>query len=169
MLILPVEPLTRQAFSAFGDVMEADPGHQQYAINAGTSQRFHDLATLEPGAGGRLIVSIFRAQPRQLPFKVSMLERHPKASQAFMPLNGKPFLVVVAPQGDSVNPAQIRAFLASGQQGVNFAPGTWHHPLLALNGQSDFLVIDRDKPEDNCEECLLAQPLQIESLETSYA
>jgi ureidoglycolate lyase len=37
---------------------------------------------------------------------------------------------------------------------VNYAPGTWHHPLLALGRISDFLVIDRSGPADigNCDE-----------------
>ncbi|PAS95258.1 MAG: ureidoglycolate lyase [Candidatus Dactylopiibacterium carminicum] len=148
---LRVEPLSREAFVPFGEVIEAGTTADQFAINGGTSQRFHDLATLEPGTEGRLIVSIFRAQPRALPFPVRMLERHPKASQAFMPLSGRPFLVVVAPAG-ALDPGAIRAFLAQGTQGVNFAPGTWHHPLLALESVSDFLVIDRDRPEENCDE-----------------
>ena len=94
---LAIEPLTRDAFAPFGDVIEAAADHLSFPINAGTSQRFHDLARLDPGEGGRLIVSIFRAQPRRLPLAITMLERHPKASQAFMPLAGRPFLVVVAP------------------------------------------------------------------------
>jgi ureidoglycolate lyase len=36
-------------------------------------------------------------------------------------------------------------------EGVNYAPGVWHHPLLALEKESDFLVIDREGPGDNCE------------------
>jgi ureidoglycolate lyase len=157
---LHVEPLNRAAFAPFGDVIEADPAQASFAINGGTSQRFHDLAHLDPG-DGRLIVSIFRAQPRQLPLAIAMLERHPQGSQAFMPLGGNPFLVVVAPPGDRIEPAAIRAFLAHGRQGVNFAPGVWHHPLLALHGESDFLVIDRDDPNDNCDERRLERPLWL--------
>jgi ureidoglycolate lyase len=157
---LTLQPLTRAAFAPFGEVIEADERQTQFVINGGTSQRFHDLARLEPGAGGRLIVSIFRAQARTLPFAVTMLERHPKASQAFMPLSGHPYLVVVAAPG-ALDPAAIQAFLARGDQGVNFAPGTWHHPLLALAGVSDFLVLDRDDPLDNCDEHPLLVPCEL--------
>ena len=159
--ILRAEPLRRETFRPFGEVIEADRPSDAYAINSGTSQRFHDLARLDPGEGGRLIVSIFRAQPRALPFTVTGLECHPKASQAFMPLSGRPFLIVVAPIGDDVDPATVRAFMSNGRQGVNFTAGVWHHPLLALHGESDFLVIDRDRPEDNCRELTLVRPLAV--------
>ena len=155
---LPVEALTREAFALFGDVIEADASRSSFAINEGSSQRFHDLAQLDAGDGGRLVVSIFRAQPRCLPLTLTLLERHPKGSQAFMPLSGQPFLVVVAPRSDRIDRAQIRAFLANGRQGVNFAPGVWHHPLLALYSESDFLVIDRNDPHGNCEEQKLDAP-----------
>lgn len=163
MTKLFVEALSRSAFAPFGEVIEADLQQTRFAVNAGTSQRFHDLARLDPGTDGRLIVSIFRAQPRRLPFSIAMLERHPKGSQAFMPLSGRPFLVVAAPPGDSIDSGRIRAFLAHGQQGVNFAPGVWHHPLLALQTESDFLVIDRDDPASNCEECTLTQRLLLDT------
>ena len=158
---LVAEPLSRETFAPFGDVIEAAPDHLSFPINAGTSQRFHDLARLDPGTDGRLIVSIFRAQPRRLPLAITMLERHPKASQAFIPLAGHPFLVVVAPKSERIDPAQIRAFLAHGRQGINFAAGVWHHPLLALHGESDFLVIDRDDASGNCDERQLDRPLLL--------
>jgi ureidoglycolate lyase len=160
-LLLTVAPLDHKVFAPFGEVIETSQDHLSFPINDGTSRRFHDLARLDPGAGGRLIVSIFRAQPRRFPFVITMLERHPKASQAFMPLAGQPFLVVVAPRGEHIEAPQVLAFLAHGRQGVNFAPGVWHHPLLALRGESDFLVIDRDDPTGNCEERPLAQPLLL--------
>lgn len=159
---LVVEMLNPRAFAAFGEVIEANPAHTQFPINEGTSQRFHDLARLEPGADGRLIVSIFRAQARSLPFQVRMLERHPKGSQAFMPLSGRPFLIVVAPAANAPEATQIRAFVGNGRQGINFAPGVWHHPLLALQAESDFLVIDRDDPFDNCDEYILSEPLWLD-------
>ena len=162
MIELRVEALCSSAFEAFGEVIEADDRRgASFAINSGSSQRFHDLARLEPGDGGRLIVSIFRAQPRVLPLAIRALERHAKASQAFMPLCGRPFLVVVAPAGEAVEASLIRAFLATSRQGVNFAPGVWHHPLIALDEQSDFLVIDRDNPSDNCEERMLSESLVV--------
>lgn len=161
---LQVEPLDREAFAPFGEVIEATAtdSRTSYAINSGTTQRFHDLARLDPGPGGRLIVSIFRAQPRRLPLRLEKLERHPFASQAFMPLSTHAYLVVVAPGGERPDEAGLRAFLAQAGQGVNFSRGVWHHPLLALGGESDFLVIDRDRPESNCEENPLARPRSIE-------
>lgn len=171
-MMLTIEPLTREAFAPFGQVIEADPQAQtSYAINAGTSERFHKLAELDPGPDGKLVVSIFRAQPREMPFTITMLERHPLASQAFMPLQSTPFFVVVAPKGDGISTTNVRAFLAKGHQGVNFAAGVWHHPLLALGQVCDFLVIDRDEPptgSHNCDEILLTSPITLSTTITSH-
>ncbi len=150
--VLHVEALSRVAFAPFGEVIEADAATSCFMINGGNTERFHDLARIEPGPQGRAIVSIFRGQPRPLPFRVAIMERHPLGSQAFMPLSGLPYLVVVAPAGAAPTLADLRVFLAQGQQGVNYAPGVWHHPLLALGEVSDFLVIDRSGPGANCDE-----------------
>ena len=61
-----------------------------------------------------------------------MMERHPLASQAFIPMSGKPYLVVVAPAGEPPGVEDLKVFIARGDQGVNYATGVWHHPLLAL-------------------------------------
>jgi ureidoglycolate lyase len=153
--LLTVEPLTAEAFAPFGEVIAADAARTAYAINDGSSQRFHALGHVDLD-GGSAVLSIFRAQPRTLPFTVAMLERHPRGSQAFVPLTGAPYLVVVA-----LDPERPRAFLARGDQGVNFRKGTWHHPLLALGRESDFLVVDREGDDDNCDEVALAQPWVI--------
>lgn len=152
---LSVEPLTRDAFAPFGDVIEASDAVRHFTINAGNTERYHDLATIEPGPSGRVIVSIFRGQPRALPFVVEMMERHPLGSQAFVPLSGRPYLVVVAPAGRPPTAADLRVFLAGGEQGVNYAPGVWHHPLLALGAVCDFLVVDRSGSAPNCDEVRL--------------
>lgn len=160
-LTLVPEPLTRAAFAPFGDVIAADAAARHFTINAGNTVRYHDLATIEPGTNGRVIVSIFRGQPRQLPFTIAMMERHPLASQAFVPLSARPYLVVVAPAGAAPRAADLRLFVARADQGVNYAPGVWHHPLLALEAVSDFLVIDRAGDGHNCDEVVLAQPALI--------
>lgn len=157
---LAVEALSPQAFAPFGEVIAPESATTRYPINEGTSMRFHDLARVDTSSeNGRTLVSIFRAEPRMLPFSVQMLERHPLGSQAFVPLDpATRYLVVVAesPVDGSV-PAAPRAFLAERGQGVNFARGVWHHPLIALDRLSDFLVIDRGGAGANCDEVALAQ------------
>lgn len=159
--ILTVQPLTRERFALFGDVIEADDAVRHFTINCGNTERYHNLAHLESGPEGRVIVSIFRGQPRRLPFTVEMMERHPLGSQAFMPLNGGRYLVVVAAAGRSPTTADLCCFLAEGHQGINYATGVWHHPLLALDAVSDFLVLDRDGPGSNCDETRLAPVAKI--------
>ena len=155
------EPLTREAFAPFGEVIEASDAVRHFPINGGNTERYHDLAKIDAGPDGRVIVSIFRGQPRALPFTVTMMERHPLASQAFVPLSGRPYLVVVAPTGDAPDAADLRVFLARGDQGVNYARGVWHHPLLALDAVSDFLVVDRSGPGHNCDEVELGEGVPI--------
>lgn len=162
--ILPVRPLTKAAFAPFGSVIETD-GAERRLINGGTTERFHALAEVcALGEGARAIVSIFRGQPFALPIEISMLERHPLGSQAFVPLDRRPYLVVVAPD-DGGRPAQPQAFLASGGQGVNYAAGAWHHPLLALESASEFVVVDRTGPGENLQEYFFSDTrYRIESL-----
>ena len=148
-------PLTREAFAPYGDVIEASDAVRHFTINGGNTERYHDLAEIEPGPDGKVILSIFRGQPRTLPFAVEMMERHPLGSQAFVPLSGKPYLVVVAPAGDPPGVDALRVFMARGDQGVNYAPGVWHHPLLALDSVCDFLVLDRSGSAPNCDEVQL--------------
>jgi ureidoglycolate lyase len=156
---LPVEALSAAAFAPFGEVIEPAGAKQVYAINEGTAQRFHDLAALDCAhQGGRAIVSVFRAAPRELPFAVTMLERHPLGSQAFVPLDPATRYLVVVAESPQHTP---RAFLAQQGQGVNLTRGTWHHPLLALDRRSDFLVLDRAGPGANCDEVVLAQAWRL--------
>ena len=50
--------------------------------------------------------------------------------------------------------SSLRCFVCANGQGVNYARGTWHHPLLAIGAESDFLVVDRAGApgEVDCEE-----------------
>jgi ureidoglycolate lyase len=154
-IVLRAMPLTAQAFVPFGDVIETE-GRTWRWINQGTSQRFDDLARVDVlEAGGRPLISIFRASPQPLPFEVRSLERHPLSSQSFYPLDARPFLVIVAEAGSAPIVQRARAFVSSGQQGVNYRRNTWHHSLIALEQTSNFLVVDRGGPQENCEELQL--------------
>ena len=110
-------PLTKEAFAPFGNVIETD-GAAHFAINGGTTTRFHDLAHVDVATeGGRPLISIFRGQAFAFPVEIRMMERHPLGSQAFVPLQPVPFLIVVAPDRDG-QPGEPQAFLAAPGQGV---------------------------------------------------
>lgn len=143
-VILAVEPLTARGFAPYGDVIEAREDAPFHAINRGFGKRFDGLAAIDTAAAaGTTAVAIVRALPRALPFKVVMLERHLLGSQAFVPLSAQPYLVVVARAGPVPDLSSLRCFLCGKGQGVNYAPATWHHALLAIGAESDYLVIDR--------------------------
>ncbi|MEI6893136.1 MAG: ureidoglycolate lyase [Colwellia sp.] len=143
--------LTSHNFSAFGDVIEANSDAQNFAINNGFTQRYHDLAKVDVSdEQGHAIISIFRTTPLVQPIAIKMMERHPYGSQAFIPLGQNPYLIVVAPSGE-LDIENISVFIANANQGVNYHKGTWHHFCLALGSESDFLVVDRGGDGDNCD------------------
>ena len=149
-------PLTKRDFAPFGEVIET-AGAERRVINDGSTVRFHDLARVDVAtAGGFPLINVFRAQPRPLPLAVRVLEQHPLGSQAFVPLDPTPFLIVVGPAGPVPGPAELRAFVSDGRQGVNYARGVWHHPVIALDRECDFLVVDRGGPGDNLVEVRFA-------------
>jgi ureidoglycolate lyase len=151
-LILTAEPLTSQAFSQFGDVIERD-GSDFFLINNGSTRRYHELANVDvEEQGGKTIISIFEATPLEYPLTIKMVERHPLGSQAFIPLLGNPYLIVVAEKGDHPKSKNLKAFISNGKQGVNYHKGVWHHPILALVESDQHLIVDRAGPGNNCDE-----------------
>jgi ureidoglycolate lyase len=160
MPTLAIEPLSREAFAPFGQVIEI-AGAQHYPINNGMVERYHDLARVElGGADPRPLVSLMRGKPYDLPLALKMVERHPFGSQAFYPLSPRPFLVIVALDRHGT-PQTPRAFLTALGQGVNIAMNTWHGVLTPLEAESDFLVIDRGGLGNNLEEFLFDTPYTV--------
>ena len=154
------QPLTAQAFAPFGDVLEASDQAVKVAINQGNTDRYDRLAEIDVTDGGGVgVISVFRGRPLN-PLVLKVFERHPLGSQAFMPLSGRPYLVAVAPEG-AFDPALVGVFRAEAHQGVQYRKGLWHHFLLALDAESDFLVVDRAGPGENCDEVQLEPHDQI--------
>ena len=143
---LPIRPLTAETFASFGDVIEADQATMRL-INGGTTERFHRLSVAEAEGEG-VIISLFRGQPRRFPYEITMMERHPFGSQSVSEDAGG-------------RPGEHQVFLASGSQGINYRRNVWHHPLMVLDTVSDFLVVDRDRPETNLEEFVFDTPYVI--------
>ena len=157
------EPLTHSAFAPFGDVLDCS-GPPDRLINAGMCGRYHDRARLEFG-DGRAGISLFDAVPRALPYAFDLVERHPYGSQAFLPMTGHLFLVIVAPDVAGI-PGTPRAFLTAPHQGINLHPGTWHGVLTPLFAPGLFAVVDRIAPEGNLEEYHYGQGWRVVIAET---
>jgi ureidoglycolate lyase len=165
-LVVHASALSAEAFAPFGDVIEIE-GRDSRWINENTCRRFDDLAHIDVAQdGGRPVLSMFEARARALPLRIGILERHPLSSQAFFPLERRPFLVVVAEDGVSLA-GRLRAFLSSGLQGVNYRRNTWHHSLIALGEISRFLVLDRGGSVENCEERALDAEVIVTSVATN--
>jgi ureidoglycolate lyase len=134
MLIVP-EPLQKETFAPFGDVLEAPP-------ETGRNFFADGLANRRPGAAPSLAVA--RVPPlKSLPLTATRMERHEFSSQSFLPLEVARWLVIVAPKGANGGPdtARARAFLAGPGQGVTYLVDTWHHPLTVLDRPARFAIL----------------------------
>lgn len=152
------KPLSAEAFAPFGDVLDTS-GDPDRLINQGLCGRYHDRARLD-FADGRAGISLFSAEPRSLPYRVDMVERHPDGSQAFLPMTQAPFLVIVAPDEGGA-PARPRAFLTAPGQGINLARGIWHGVLAPLSAPGLFAVVDRIGPGANLDEHWFDTPFTV--------
>jgi len=157
---ITARPLTRDAFAPFGDVIDASGGHH-FPINGGMTERYHDLAKVETaGDNARVLISIARGKPYAFPLALTMVERHPLGSQAFVPLEPRPFLVVVCPD-TAGEPGEPKAFLAGLDQGINYHRNVWHAVLTPIGQSQDFLIVDRGGDGNNLEEFFFAEPYEI--------
>lgn len=152
-------PLTPKGFAPFGEVLEVT-GDPDKLINQGNCGRWHDRATLDFGPGGRAGISLFKARPRSLPYRLEMVERHPEGSQAFIPMSLDPFLVIVAEDGAD-GPGAPRAFRTAPGQGVNIRRNMWHGVLTPLAEPGLFAVIDRIGATPNLEEHWFDVPYRV--------
>ena len=152
--------LTSDRFAGFGEVFAAGDGVAK-TINRGRCQRYSDWASLAFLRDGRASLSLFESEPVALPLKLDFLERHPLGTQAFIPMSGNPYLVVVAPGLEDGSPGLPEAFVAGPGQCINIGLGVWHGVLSPIGKRSVFAVVDRAGPGDNVEEFELGSPCWI--------
>jgi ureidoglycolate lyase len=157
---IEAEPITEEAFRPYGQVIQV--GSRAVVVNAGTAQR-HDIGDvlIRDWTDGRLLLSVFEAEGQRLPLRIQMLERHPRSAQTIVPMNANGHVVVVAlGASDGVDESTLRAFLLGSDQGVNYNPGVWHHPIIALDHRSLFFVQSwQDGSELDCEETTICPRL----------
>lgn len=159
MRTLSAEPIDLDAYAPFGALIA--PRATPRIANHGRAEAWDDLAPLvseRPLA--RPTVSLFRCAPETAPFlDVRWLERHPRSTQMFVPMRAGRYLAVVARGGDEPDLATLRAFVVEGSRAITYHPGTWHHPMVALDGSLDFVnFIFADGTSEDCHEIAFDPP-----------
>ena len=122
--VVRAEPLTSEGFAPFGQVV----GRDEVVIELRGDEEFH--------------LDVLSYDHKPLTFTV--LNRHHRATQALIALNGKPTVVLVAPPGvDFSDEAhrELRAFLCDGSAGINLALGTWHAGPYPLTDHVDLVNV----------------------------
>ncbi|KAF5370869.1 hypothetical protein D9758_001924 [Tetrapyrgos nigripes] len=181
MKVLPVLPLTPEAFAPFGQVVQAYGDHTAAPkgtkitpANAGTANKFHKLALLSssypPDFGATTGLSVYRCQPlKEIGAdgitELTTLERHSFTNQAFVPMGSGPgegledpaqrYLVVVAHNGKDDRPdlSTLRAFVASTAQSIVYNTGIWHQPMTVLDKALDFTCVETQIGNGGKEDC----------------
>lgn len=154
-LIVP-QPLTPATYAPYGKVLMASPRGEAGAVaNLGTALRFDDVVGVENRRDPStcpLKVKVFRSRP--VPFerrKLALLEKHPHSTQLFIPMNASRYIALVALGGERPDLSTLAAFVAEGPQGISYGPGVWHHPMLTLDSETDFVVfVHEDGTPDDC-------------------
>jgi ureidoglycolate lyase len=85
------------------------------------------------------------------PLQASWMERHFLHTQTFIPLGGKPFLLIMAPPNNAELPDldAARGLLFDGSAGFCMHLGTWHEfPLAVVDDTSLLILIRRDTARD---------------------
>ena len=156
MRTIVAEPLTAEAFKPFGAVLEGTSVPGRVFVS-------DTLANGRPHAP--VCLSVATVEPKKdLPLRVSVLERHEHSSQTFMPLSVSRYLVLATLDAPGGGPDldRLRAFVARAGQGVTYAMGTWHHPVTVLDTPASFAVLMwRDGTSGDEEFVPVTTPLSI--------
>ncbi len=156
-------PLTREGYAPFGDVIQASAANGGWrSANQGSAKKSEHLADLIDRRGARPNLSVFCCAPRQVPFEVALLEKHEASTQVFVPMNGSRYLVIVALGSDAPDLSTLTAFVATGAQGITYRPGVWHHPMVALDRETDFFcLVFEDGTATDCTEHPLEEAARV--------
>ena len=132
MNVLPIETINQEAFLPFGDIIEKANSNKKITINQGTTIRHHNISELKlSDQNGIPAISIFSGSPREFPIQIKIMEKHPIASQSFLPIQNHDWLIVVSMEkNDLPDLDTLRCFHVDGSVGITYKANVWHHPLL---------------------------------------
>jgi ureidoglycolate lyase len=147
---ISIEQLDINIFSKFGDIIQKKNALELRSINQGTTTRHHNISKLSlESKNGNSAISIFSGIPRSFPLEIKIMEKHPIASQSFLPIQDYDWLIVVCEEKNELPDLNtLRCFHVDGDTGITYNQNVWHHPLLVKKKQ-DFWVIDRINDQEN--------------------
>ena len=150
MNIISVEQLDTDIFSRFGNIIQKKNALELRSINQGTTTRHHNISKLSlESKNGNSGISVFSGSPRSFPLEIKIMEKHPIASQSFLPIQDYDWLVVVSEEKNELpDLSTLRCFHVNGDTGITYHENVWHHPLLVRKKQ-DFWVIDRINDQED--------------------
>lgn len=137
---LTVEPATAEALAPFGAIIGREAPVKPVSVD------FYKGA-VKMSYPARFVcdhpVEVTLAQMDRRPGEVRYMERHFQHTQAFIPLDGKPFIAVMAPpsEGELPDLSQVRAFRFDGSAGFAMHLGTWHEFPFAVHDGTDIIVL----------------------------
>ena len=147
---ISIEQLDINIFSRFGHIIQKKNALEFRSINQGTTTRYHNISKLNlESNNGNSSISVFSGSPRDLPIEIKIMEKHPIASQSFLPIQDYDWLIVVCEEKNELpDLSTLRCFHVDGDTGITYNKNIWHHPLLVKKKQ-DFWVVDRINDQES--------------------
>jgi ureidoglycolate lyase len=144
---IQVERATPESVAPFGRLLGDAPGVPVFARWEGAT--VHGPAPIEVGSGGELLLVTLAAKP--FPVRCGLIERHFKHTQAYLPANGRPFVMLLGlpTTKDAPDYPNLRAFLFDGSAGIVLHKDVWHDFPSALEDGTRFCVILREEAHLN--------------------
>lgn len=142
---IPVRELTAAAFSPYGRLIEV-PGRAADISrdNLDWWGGLYDLDFPDKASLGILLI-------RRGSFELTMMERHIRAPEIFIPIAGAGLLVFAPPLPGEDRPdmRQAVAFIVDGCTGLVIERGAWHNPGFALTPELRFILTVRKNTADD--------------------
>ena len=130
--------LTAEAFARFGDVTSLRETERRTYLA-------HAFQSDHTGKGPEMWIGL-PPLVKSLPLTIERMERHPHATQTFVPIDAGRYLVVVAEPAPDGSPdvATLQAFIAEATQAVTYGINVWHHGLTVIDRQTRFVTVMAD-------------------------
>lgn len=149
--------LEDEVFSKYGKIISVE-NSASIMINNGFASKHYNLCNIDANDnGGVATLHLYEGKKREFPLAITMMEKHPHFSQTFIPRSTTPFICVVALGNEKPDLDTLCVFKSNGNQGVHYNKNVWHFPLISLEDNEQFIVIDRNdlgKKENKVLDCI---------------